>query len=238
MVPVWQLLRISQGPLQESGSVHTFIAMSTDEAKTDDHRHDPQSIDWEEMYQGDDRRWSGHVNGSLVAEVGGLPAGRALDVGCGEGADAIWLAEQGWTVTAVDVAPTAVDRGAAEAAHRGVDIEWVAADLLTDPPNGQFELVSLHYPAFPIGLRGEVAAALAERVASGGLLLVVGHAPPEDPASIPFDPADWVQPDDLAHELQDGWIVETHETRPRPGEHHAGSPHSHDVVLRARKSLD
>ena len=210
--------------------------VSTNDTPASETRQDPDSIDWEEMYQSDEQRWSGRVNGSLVAEVGELPAGSALDVGCGEGADAIWLAEHGWTVTATDVAPTATERGAREAAARGVQVEWISADFLDSPPNGPFALVSLHYPAFPIGRRADVTRALDASVAPGGLLLVVGHAPPADPTSIPFDPADWVQPDDIAAALDDRWTVETLETRPRPGDHHAGSPHSHDVVLRARKS--
>lgn len=210
--------------------------MSTNDTHAHDTRQDPESIDWEEMYRSGDQRWSGHVNGSLVTEVGGLAPGRALDVGCGEGADAIWLAEKGWTVTATDIAPTAVERGATEAAARDLDIDWVATDVLTAPPPGRFDLVALHYPAFPIGRRADVAKALGERVAPGGVLLVVGHAPPADPESAPFDPSEWVQPDDLAAELDANWTVEVHETRPRPGEHHAGSPHSHDVILRARKS--
>ena len=146
--------------------------MSTNDANAHASRQDPDSIDWEEMYRSDDRRWSGHVNGSLVAEVAELPPGRALDVGCGEGADAIWLAEQGWTVTATDIAPTAVQRGAAEATERGVAVEWTAVDVLADPPSGQFDLVSLHYPAFPIGSVEDVAATLTDSVAPQGLSLI------------------------------------------------------------------
>ncbi len=203
------------------------------------HGIDPSSVDWEAMYADEgDGMWSGHVNGSLVAELDHIAGpGRALDVGCGEGADALWLAERGWRVTAIDVAPTAVARGRTEAERRGVDgIAWIAGDLLADPPAEPFDLVSLHYPAFPIGDRERVSATLRSLVAPAGTLLVVGHAPPENLSEAHFDPADWTQPDDLVDDLGDGWAVECHETRPRPGDHHHGSHHTHDVILRARRT--
>jgi SAM-dependent methyltransferase len=222
-------LQISQDPLQEDELLRTVEGMT---------KHDQQERpDWNEIYRERDQLWSGKVNGSLVAEVQDLPVGRALDVGCGEGADALWLAENGWTVTAADVAETAIERAQTEAARQGASITWLATDILTDPPStAGFDLVTLHYPAFDIAQRSETVAALTGAVAPGGLLLAVGHAPPEDPDSIPFDPADWVQPADIAADLGEGWTIETHETRPRPGDHHHGSPHTHDVVVRARRS--
>ena len=202
------------------------------------HAHDsvdPEDMDWDERYRSDGQVWSGHPNGSLVDEVAGLSPGTALDVGCGEGADAIWLAEQGWTVTATDIAPTAIERGRAEAERRSLDVTWSAADLLIDPPAGEFDLVSLQYPAFAIADVDRVTATLIGALAPGGLLLLVGHAPPADPSSIAFDPNDWVQPPDIVAALPEGLAVELDETRARPGEHHAGSPHSHDVVVRIRR---
>ncbi len=205
---------------------------------THTHDHDepirPEDMDWDERYRTEDQLWSGHVNGSLADEVTDLAPGRALDVGCGEGADAIWLAERGWTVTALDIAPTAIERGRAEAERRGLAIDWLAADLLVTPPTGGFDLVSLQYPAFAIARRDDVIRALTSALAPGGLMLLVGHAPPEDPAALPFDPADWVQPADIVEALPSGFTVELDETRPRPGDHHhhAGSPHLEDVVVR------
>lgn len=208
------------------------------------HQHhepvDPESIDWNEIY-GDEAGglWSGHVNGSLTSEVASLVPGRALDVGCGEGADALWLAERGWQVTAIDVARVAIDRARAEAANRSTDgITWIAGDLLADdvPVTGPFDLVSLQYPAFPLGRRHELSRVLRALVAAGGTLLVVGHAPPEDPNDAPFDHTQWTQPDDLVCDLTAGWTIERHETVARPGSHHHGSVHSHDVILRARRT--
>ncbi|NQX34413.1 methyltransferase domain-containing protein [Herbiconiux sp. VKM Ac-2851] len=140
---------------------------------------DPTAF-WEELYQQRERVWSGKANAALVAVAGGLAPGRALDLGCGEGGDSIWLAEQGWTVTGVDISATALARAASHAASRGVDadrIEWVRADLSEWRPSGEYDLVSacfLHSPvAFP---REQVLQRAALPVASGGHLLVVGHA--------------------------------------------------------------
>ena len=182
----------------------------------------PEDMDWDARYRAADQVWSGHVNGSLVDEV--------ID----HAPDAIWLAEQGWTVTAIDVAPTAIERGRAEAERRDLAIEWLAADLLADPPAGPFDLVSLQYLSFPIARARELTEVLTSALAPGGLLLVVGHAPPADPSAIPFDPAEWVQPPDVVAALPDGFEVTLHETRTRPGDHHhhGGSPHTEDVVLR------
>ena len=190
---------------------------------------------WDERYRSEDQLWSGHVNGSLAVEVGDLAPGSALDVGCGEGADAIWLAERGWAVTAVDISGVAIERGRAEATQRGLAITWIAGDFPGDVP-GDFDLVSLHYPAFPIATIDEVRRGLVDAVAPGGTLLLVGHAPPEDPENAHFDPADYVQPWDVEPLLGEGWTVEVSETRPRPGDHHHGSHHVDDVVIKARRS--
>ena len=190
---------------------------------------------WDERYRSEDQLWSGHVNGSLSVEVGHIEPGTALDVGCGEGADALWLAEHGWTVTAVDISGVAIERADAEAGRRGLDITWIAGDFPADTP-GRFDLVSLHYPAFPIADLESVANGLIDAVAPGGTLLLVGHAPPEDLENAHFDPADYVQPWDVEPRLGDGWTVEVSETRARPGDHHHGSHHTEDVVIRARRS--
>ena len=206
---------------------------------TSTHDHDAAEPDWEAMYRDTEQHWSGHVNGSLVVEVDAMPPGRALDVGCGEGADAIWLAERGWQVTAADVAPTAVERGAAEAERRGLRIDWLAGDVLVErPPAGAFDLVAMHYPAFAIERLDDAIAMLTESVAPGGTLLAVGHARPSDPDAVPWSWDDWVQPRDLPGRLGDAWTIEVHEHRPRVGDHHHGSPHTEDVVVRARLRAD
>src|SRR3954470_6989189 len=93
-----------------------------------------QTAEWDARYgERDGAMWSGRPNGRLVAEVADLAPGRALDVGCGEGADAIWLAQRGWTVTAIDVSAVAVDRARAAADAAGATVEWVCGDVLRTP---------------------------------------------------------------------------------------------------------
>ena len=108
-----------------------------------------QAAEWDARYsEGAGPRWSGRPNGRLVAEVASLTAGRALDVGCGEGADAIWLARSGWTVTAIDVSDVALIRAREAAESAGAVVEWVHGDALQTPfPAGSFDLVSMQYPA-------------------------------------------------------------------------------------------
>lgn len=125
--------------------------------------------------------WSGRVNARLAEVAGELPPGRALDVGCGEGADAMWLAERGWQVTAVDISQTALDRAAAEAASRGLTIDFQRHELPATFPDGQFELVSAHFLHSEVELdRVRILRRAAEAVAPGGVLLIVDHgaAPP------------------------------------------------------------
>jgi SAM-dependent methyltransferase len=136
---------------------------------------------WEERYRDEGRIWSGRPNALLVREVGGLEPGTALDLGCGEGGDAIWLAAQGWRVTAVDVSATALRHGADHAREAGVAarIRWERHDLSRSFPEGSFDLVSaqfLHSPVAADGEREEILRRAAGAVARGGTLLVVGHA--------------------------------------------------------------
>lgn len=131
---------------------------------------DPQ--DWEAMYRSRDQVFSGNPNGVLVAEATGLRPGRALDVGCGEGADAIWLARQGWHITALDVAQTALDRGAAAAAAAELanSVTWMRADLTAAPPAvAAFDLVSVQYFPLPRGPTTLRSAACRRRSESAAL---------------------------------------------------------------------
>lgn len=142
---------------------------------------------WEDRYSGHTAGHDARPNPQFLAELDGLAAGRALDAGCGEGANALWLASHGWQVTAVDIAGAALDRARAQA--EGLDagitgrIEWLQADLTAwTPPAAHFDLVTAHYvhPASPYEtlLRG-----LAEAVAPGGTLLVLDHAASHQPPS-------------------------------------------------------
>lgn len=139
---------------------------------------------WEQRYADADRVWSGRPNATLVDVAGALPPGRALDLGCGEGADAIWLAGRGWDVTGVDISPTAVAR-AVDAAHAaGLDARFLAADLATFATDELFDLVTASFLHSPVALdRADALRRAAERVAVGGRLLVITHAAPPPWAS-------------------------------------------------------
>ncbi|RFA16946.1 hypothetical protein B7R22_01155 [Subtercola boreus] len=193
---------------------------------------------WDERYSGPDQLWSGAPNGTLLAETEGLAVGTVLDVGCGEGADALWLAEQGWRVTALDVSRVALERAEAEGHRRGVDVHWLHSGLVeADLPARSFDLVSAQYPAL-FRTPGNVAEhALLEAVAPGGTLLVVHHPAPtlEEAEAHGFHPDDYVGPANVAALLDDSWAIEVDEVRPRHVATGAGSHHTHDVVLRARR---
>ena len=133
---------------------------------------------WEDRYAGSDRMWSGRVNATTAEVVRGLPPGDALDLGCGEGGDAVWLAEQGWRVTALDVSPTAVARGAAGAATRDVGdrITWISHDLSTWRTDGTFDLVTASFFHSTVVLpRTTILRRAADQVRDGGHLLLVSH---------------------------------------------------------------
>jgi SAM-dependent methyltransferase len=137
---------------------------------------------WDERYRSAERLWSGQPNAQLVVQTAGLTPGDALDVGCGEGADAIWLASQGWTVTAADISAVALARAAAHAAGRGDEIagriSWRQADLLSwDPGAQQYDLVSAQFMYLPEAELESLHRRLAAAVRPGGTMLVVLHHP-------------------------------------------------------------
>jgi thioredoxin reductase/SAM-dependent methyltransferase len=192
---------------------------------------------WDQRYASKERMWSGQPNTPLVSETRGLRPGRALDVGCGEGADALWLAENGWDVTALDVSRVALDRAADQAERVGVQVRWLHAGLIEAAlPPASFDLVSAQYPALLRTERHEAEFALLTAVAPGGVLLVVHHPTPskEQANAHGHDPDDYVSPADVAALLDDRWRVEVDETRPRNVTTGAGAGHTQDIVMRAR----
>src|SRR5438105_5262220 len=199
-----------------------------------------QATEWDTRYsERDGAMWSGRPNGRLVSEVADLAPGRALDVGCGEGADAIWLARRGWTVTGIDISKVAVLR-AREAAERvGAIVDWLGGDALQTPfPVRSFDLVSLQYPALPKAAGEAAVRSLLDAVRPGGLLLAVYHdlddEHREHMKSRGIDPADYVGADELGGLLGDDFTLELHAVEPRI-DPPPGAPHIADVVLRARR---
>ena len=212
-----------------------------------EHRHGEhsgeaaQASHWDERYSEDERAiWSGRPNGRLVAEVAELPPGRALDVGCGEGADAIWLAQRGWTVTAIDISEVALTRAKAAADDGGVSVEWVRGDALATPfPAGIYDLISMQYPALPKAGGDDAIRKLLGAIRPGGVLLAVYHdlddEHREHMKARGFDPADFVSIDDLADLLGDDFTVELHAVEPRI-DPPPDTEHIADVILRVRRT--
>lgn len=157
---------------------------SVDHQRTHEHGTDAyreQAADgatfWDDFYRDREQIWSGRPNPILVEVVTPLPAGTALDVGAGEGGDALWLAARGWAVTAVDIADVALERLGARARAEGLPVRTARHDLAFDRPAGRFDLVSaqyLHSPATDWD-REPVLRVARDLVAPAGLLLVVGH---------------------------------------------------------------
>jgi SAM-dependent methyltransferase len=201
---------------------------------------------WEERYRSSDALWSGRPNSQLMAEIGPQAPGRALDAGCGEGADSVWLAHQGWQVTAVDISGTALERARAHAEDAGADvaerIEWVHDDVTTfDPGRRRFDLVSAQFVHLPGALRDTVHLRLAGAVDEGGVLLIVAHDPTDLATTVrrpPF-PDFFARAADVAAVLPKGdWEVLVAEARPRPTVDGEGREVTvHDAVTVARRRV-
>ena len=131
---------------------------------------------WRERLEHHHAEVSGQANRFLVAEIEGREPGRALDLACGAGRNAVWLAERGWRVTGVDFSAVALDEARNLAADRHVTVEWVEGDVLEwEPPAESFELVLVLYLQVPSGERRLVLEHASHALVSGGSLLVMGH---------------------------------------------------------------
>ena len=206
-----------------------------------------KEADWDRRYCGD-RIWSGNPNGTLVVELESTPPGRALDVGAGEGGDALWLAERGWQVTATDVSSRALEGIEAEAEHRSLAVDTHHADANETgafDDLGPFDLVTAFYASIPCTPEDRALRNVLQAVATGGTLLVVGHdlEPMRAPIdtrtqSRMFDAGAFVGVDDFARAVDAGpdWTIDVHEKRPRPAGAASASHHVDDIVLRARRT--
>jgi len=204
---------------------------------------------WEARYAERDGIWSGRVNAvlaSVAEELAGTVPGdaRALDLGCGEGGDVVWLAQRGWDVTGVDLSVTAITRASRAAVAAGVEdrTAFVAADLDAWETDARFDLVTasfLHSWPVPIP-REAILRRAAGFVAHGGHLLVTAHAaPPHGGLSEGLGEYRFPTPaEDLAAlELDASWTVVTAELRPRSATTPEGTPHEvlDSVVLVRRR---
>jgi SAM-dependent methyltransferase len=193
---------------------------------------------WDDAYRSREAAWSGEPNDRIVDAVAGLEPGLALDVGCGEGADAIWLAERGWRVTATDISSVALER--ARAIDRTGCVEWLQADLLEwEPTASTYDLVAAHFVHFASPEREIVFGRLAAAVRPHGTLLVVAH----HPSDLQTTAGRWPMPDfyytadDIAALLEPGdWdIVDAASCARSAVDPNGRTITVHDTVLKARR---
>ena len=200
------------------------------------------SRQWDERYSGEELVWTSTPNQFLVAEVVDLPVGRAVDLACGEGRNAIWLAEQGWQVTGVDFSAVGLAKAHRFADLRGVEVTWIEAlvEGWTPPPGG-FDLVAVLYLQLPQPARTAALAVAASAVAPGGTLLVVAH----DQSNLTRGYGG-PQDTDVLYEVSDvtvaavdaGLTVERAEQAVRVVDTDDGPREAIDTVVRARHAVD
>ena len=163
-----------------------------------------QRDDWDRRYSSVENLWAVKPNRFLVGEVADLPPGGALDLACGEGQNAIWLASLGWDVVGVDFSEAAIAKARARAERDGVQIEFVCTDLLEyEPAAGTFDLVLLLYLHIPPAARRQVLALASTALADGGTFVLVGHDATNLTNGVggPSDPSLLYTPDEIAGEL-------------------------------------
>lgn len=199
---------------------------------------------WNERYGTRDSLWSGKPNANLVSQVSGLTPGDALDVGSGEGADSIWLAQQGWRVAGVDISTVALGRAAGHAAQAGPEIAgritWDQVDILSwEPGADRYDLVSVQYLHPPSAQRDPLVRRLAASLRPGGSLLIVGHHPSDLQTTIPRPalPDLFFTGDDIAALLDPAdWDIVTNAAPGREATDPEGRVVTiHDTVIRARR---
>jgi SAM-dependent methyltransferase len=196
-----------------------------------------QSDEWDRRYADSDFLWTAEPNRFVVQELADLPPGRALDLACGEGRNAVWLAQHGWQVTAVDFSPVGLDKARRLADARGVTVEWVLADLLDyQPEPASYELVLVAYLQIAPDERANVLMTACSALAPGGEVLVVGHdlANLSDGVGGPQDPTLLYSPAAIAAELPGLSIVRAERVH-RPVEVDGQVHDAIDTLVRASR---
>ena len=190
---------------------------------------------WDERYGTEELIWKAEPNRFLVEELDALAPGRALDVACGEGRNAVWLASKGWRVTGADFSRAGLAKAQRLATDRGVEVTWVEADVVEwQPPTASFDLVVVMYLHLPAEQRRRALAHAAAALAPGGVLLVVGH----DTSNLlkgtggPQDPAVLFGPDEIVQDLS-GLQIERAEQVKRTVVTDAGEATAIDALVRA-----
>ena len=194
---------------------------------------------WDRRYAGRDLVWTSEANRFLIQEAAGLSPGRALDLACGEGRNAIWLAERGWKVAGVDFSKVGLEKARQLEDARGVHAEWIAADLLDYCPESQaFELVIVFYLQVPEAQRTSILRTAAGAVAPGGTFLLVGH----DSSNIaeghggPQEPSVLYTAEDVSRDLREtGLRIERAERVERPVRTLEGERIALDTLVRASR---
>lgn len=195
------------------------------------------SAEWDARYAGRELVWSAEPNRFVAEETADLTPGTALDLACGEGRNAIWLAERGWTVTAVDFSAVALDKARQLAARRGVEVDWRHDDVAAPgPPWGAFDLVLVVYLQLPAPARDRALHRAAASLAPGGTIVVVGHhaANLTEGHGGPQDPAVLYGPDEVTAALAGLTVVRADRVE-REVATEDGPRTAIDVLVRARR---
>ena len=190
---------------------------------------------WDERYRADELVWKAGPNRFLVEEVADLAPGRALDLACGEGRNALWLAQRGWQVTAVDFSAVGLQKARRLASERELELILVEADVLEwEPPEASFDLVIVMYLHLPASARRRVMRAATRGLAPGATLLVVGHDATNLTEGVggPQDPAVLFSPEDIVGDLP-GLEIGRAERGRRPVATDNGEVTAIDAVVRA-----
>jgi len=203
----------------------------------------PSGLDsegWDRRYAGRELVWTAEPNRFLVAETDVLAPGRVIDLACGEGRNAVWLAQRGWQAVGVDFSQVGLQKARELAAARDVSVEWVAADLLQYRPDPRaFDLVLIFYLQLPTAERQPILQAAAEAVAPGGMFLLVGHdssnlqhgyGGPQNPAVL------YTAPDVVADIDGGGLQIVRADCVQRPVQTSDGERVARDALVRARRA--
>jgi len=196
---------------------------------------------WDARYSTDELVWKADPNRFLVEEVRDMEPGRALDVACGEGRNALWLAERGWEATGVDFSAVGLDKARSIGARRGVDVEWIEADVLSwEPPADRFDLIVVAYLQLPADERRRVHRLLVRGIAPGGTLLVIAHDSTNliEGVGGPQSPHVLFSPDDVVRDVEGcGLVVVRADRVLRPVSTPEGPRDAIDALVRLSRPL-